>query len=269
MKLEVTRAIVVTMLITMFGLAGCQQGVVRPYGDSNSEDQTGSLGIAAKKGNGDVYMRLAVVYMQRDQLAVALQNIKKSVSLDPNNGEAHNVMALIYGRIGETALAEKHFKRSKQLQPKNPYTLNAYGSFLCGQKRYKEADEQFKLALKNPLYTTPEVALTNAGICAMRANDNDLAEAYLRRALQRNSRFSMALFQLAQLSFDSGDSIAARGFLTRYHKVAKFTPQSLWLSIQVERKLGNRNAVASNSIQLRGSFPDSTEVKLLRDSFKK
>ncbi len=265
MKLEVSRAIVATVLIAMFGLAGCQQGTVRP----NSDDETGSLGTTSKKGAGDVYVKLAVAYMQRDQLGVALQNIKKAISVDPNNGEAHNVMAIIYSRLGESALAEQHFKRSNELQPKNPYTLNAYGSFLCEKKRYKEADELFNAALKNPLYTTPEVALTNAGICAKRANNLDTAEAYLRRALQYNGRFSQALFQMAQLSYDTGDSIAAKEFLNRYHRVAKFTAQSLWLAIQIERKLGNKSAEASYSMQLRGSFPDSMEVKLLRDSLKK
>lgn len=264
MKLEVPRAIVVTVLITMFGLAGCQQGMVR----TDSEDEAGSLGTTAKKGTGDVYVRLAVIYMQQGQMGVALQNIKKAVAADPNNGEAHNVMAIIYSRLGENDLADKHFVRSKQLQPRNPYTLNAYGGFLCGQKRFKEAEDQFKAALKNPLYTTPEVALTNAGICAKRAKDIDLAEAYLRRALQHNSKFSVALFNMAQVSFDAGDMVAARDFLKRYHQVAKFTSQSLWLAIQVERKLGNKNAVASYSMQLRGSFPDSTEVKLLRDSLR-
>lgn len=264
MKLEVSRAIVVTVLVAMFGLAGCQQGAIRP----DATDETGSLGTASKKGAGDVYVKLAVAYMQRDQLGIALQNIKKAVSLDPNNGEAHNVMAIIYSRLGETALADQHFKRSKQLQPKNPYTLNAYGSFLCGQKRYKEADEQFNAALKNPLYTTPEVALTNAGVCAKRADDTTAAEAYLRRALQYNGRFSQALFHMAQLSYDSGDSVAAKEFLKRYHNVANYTSQSLWLAIQIENKLGNRSAMASYSMQLRSSFPDSSEVKLLRDSLR-
>jgi type IV pilus assembly protein PilF len=264
-KLDVSKAIAVTVLISMFGLAGCQQGVVRPDGD----DQTGSLGTAPKKGSGDVYVKLAVAYMQRDQLGVALQNVKKAISIDPNNGEGHNVMAIIYSRLGESSLAERHFKRSKELEPKNPYTLNAYGSFLCGKKRYKEADEQFNAAMKNPLYTTPEVALTNAGICAKRAKDTDKAEAYLRRALQYNGRFPLALFQMAQLSYDSGDSTAAKVFLNRYHEVAKYTSQSLWLAIQIERKLGNKSAEASYSMQLRGSFPDSTEVQLLRKSLKR
>jgi len=124
-------------------------------------------------------------------------------------------MAIIYSRLGETGLADKHFKQSKKLQPRHQYTLNAYGSFLCGQKKYKEAEEQFKSALKNPLYKTPEVALTNAGVCARRAKDPDLAEAYLRRALQHNKKFSVALFNMARISYDTGDMEASRvyGFL--------------------------------------------------------
>ncbi len=265
MKLEVSKAVVTIVVMLVFGLSGCQTTGIRASGD----DATGSLGqTTQKKGTGDVYVRLAIIYMQKGQLGVALQNVKKAVAADPNNGEAHNVMAIIYNRLGENGLADKHFKRAKSLQPKNPYTLNAYGTFLCGQKKFKEADKQFKEALKNPLYKTPEVALANAGICARQTNDLDLAEAYLRRALQHNTKFSVALFQMSKISYETGDMQAARDFLKRYHDVAKFTSQSLWLGIQIERKLGNRDAVASYSMQLKGSFPDSTEVKLLKDSLK-
>ncbi len=265
MKLEVSRTLVAILVILVFGLSGCQSNSVRADG----EDDMGSLGQTKKKGSGDVYVRLAVVYMQQGQLAEALQNIKKGIALDPNNGEAHNVIALLYSRLGENKLAEEHFKRANSLQPKNSYTLNAYGTFLCGQKRYKEADAQFKEALKNPLYRTPEVALTNAGICARQTKDLDIAEAYLRRALQHNSKFSVALYQMALVSYETGDMLTARDFLKRFHDVAKPTSQSLWLAIQIEQKLGNKNAVASYSIQLKGSFPDSTEVQLLKDSLKK
>jgi type IV pilus assembly protein PilF len=74
---------------------------------------------------------------------------------------------------------------------------------------------------------------------------------------------------MARISFETGEMQVARDFLQRYHQVAKFTPQSLWLGIQIEQKLGNRDAVASYSMQLKGSFPDATEVKLLKDSLKK
>ena len=264
MKLEVSKALVTTIVLLAFGLSGCQGTGIRPGGMGG--DTTGSLGQAKKTGSGDVYVRLAVAYMQQGQLGAALQNAKKGAALDSNNGEAHNVLAIIYSRLGETALADKHFRRAKSLQPKNSYTLNAYGSFLCGQKKYKEADVQFKAALKNPLYKTPEVALTNAGICARQHKDLDLAEAYLRRALQHNKRFPIALLQMSKISYETGDNQSAREFLNRYHRVAKPTAESLWLGIQIEQKMGDRDAVASYSMQLKGNFPDSTEVKLLKDS---
>jgi type IV pilus assembly protein PilF len=263
-KLEVSKALVTTVMLLVFGLSGCQTTGVRPGGMGS--DTTGSLGQAKRTGAGDVYVRLAVAYMQKGKMGEALKNGKKGVALDPNNGEAHNVLAIIHSRIGENALADKHFKRAKKLQPKNPYTLNAYGSFLCGQKKYKEADVQFKEALKNPLYKTPEVALTNAGICARQHKDLDLAEGYLRRALQHNKQFPVALIQMAKVSYETGDMEAARDFLNRYHNSAQSTAESLWLGVQIEQKLGNRNAVADYSMQLKGRFPDSSEVQMLKDS---
>jgi type IV pilus assembly protein PilF len=266
-KLEVSKTLVTIILISVFGLSGCQTTGVRLGGTEG--DTTGSLGQSQKTGAGDVYVRLAVAYMQKSQLAEALKNAKRAVGLDPGNGEAHNVLAIIYSRLGENALAGKHFKRAKSLQPKNSYTLNAYGSFLCGQKKFKEAEEQFKAALENPLYKTPEVALTNAGICARQHKDLDVAEAYLRRALQHNKNFSTALFQMSKLSYEIGETQEARRFLNRYHDVANYTAESLWLGIQIEQKLGNRDAVASYSMQLKGKYPDSTEVQLLKDSLKR
>lgn len=267
MKLELSRALVTIIMISTFGLSGCQTTGFRP-GGTEVADTAGSLGRTQRTGAGDVYLRLAIAYMQQGQLGDALKNSKRSIELDPYSGESHNVLAIIYSRLNENKLAEKHFRRAISLQPKNSYTLNAFGSFLCGQKKYKEADIQFKAALKNPLYKTPEVALTNAGICARQHRDLDLAEAYLRRALQHNKRFSTALLQMAKVSYETGDAQAARDFLNRYHRVAKHTSESLWLGVQIEQKLGDQNAVASYSMQLKGQFPDSNEVRLLKDSLQ-
>jgi len=254
--------VVVIALMFAFALTGCESGGVR----GDLDDDGGALGEEKGKGAGDIYVKLAIAYMQQGQLRQALIKAKRGVDVDPSNAEAHNVLAIIYSRLGENEQADKHFQRAKSLRPRNPYTLNAYGSFLCEQKKFDEADKQFKAALKNPLYGTPEVALANAGICARRAKDNDLAEAYLRRSLQHNKNYSVALYQMAQISYETGEILSARAFLKRFHTVAKFTPQSLLLAIKVERKLGNRDGVASYQMQLRGSFPDSMEVKLLRES---
>lgn len=253
-------------LFTLLLLAGCQQGAVRPGNTSpDMVDNTGRFGQDSQTGAGDVYVKLAIAYMREGHLDVALKKAKQALSVEPANAEGHNVIALLYDRLGERDLAEKHFVRSLKIESKNSYVLNAYASFLCQQQRFTEADQYFLKALENPLYRTPEVALTNAGICAARDNDLKKAEGYLRRALTFNPDFSLALIQMAQISFQSGENLSSRAYLQRYLAQARPTPASLWLGIRNERLLGDQNAVSSYSLMLKNNFPDSREVQLLRD----
>lgn len=253
-------------LLALLFLVGCQQGAVRP--DSTSTDMvdnTGRFGEKSRTGAGDVYVKLAIAYMREGQLDVALQKAKQALSVEPANAEGHNVIALLYDRLGERDLAEKHFRRSLKIDPKNSYVLNAYASFLCQQQRFTDADSYYMKALENPLYWTPEVALTNAGICAARNNELEKAEGYLRRALTFNANFPLALIQMAQISFQIGENLSSRAYLQRFLEQSKPTAASLWLGIQNERLLGDQNAVSSYSLMLKNNFPDSREVQLLRD----
>ncbi|MES9902539.1 MAG: type IV pilus biogenesis/stability protein PilW [Sedimenticola sp.] len=263
-----SRIIRLLLLITLVGgMAGCQQSGVRP--DVDTEDNTGQMGQESVAGAGDVYVRLAVGYMQDGRLGVALKKARHALQVDPDNAEAHNIIALLYDRLGEPGLAERHFKQGLKLQPRHSYMLNAYGTHLCRRGRYEEADQQFLLALKNPLYKTPEVALTNAGICARRKPDLVQAERYLRQALEHNPKIATALMQMARVSYDAAEYFSARAYLQRYTEVTKQTASSLWLGIQTERKLGDRDAVSSYSLSLRNNFPDSQEAMLLKESNKK
>ena len=249
------------VLLGILVLAGCQStGVRDDFGEQPGDIETGTSDSRA-----DVYVKMAIEYMRKGQLDIAMQRIKQGIEVDSNNGEAYNVLALLYQQLGEFQLAEENFERAVRLQSRNPYIRNAYGSFLCSQEKFDDADEQFRAALTNPLYRTPEIALTNAGICARQGNNLSAAEEYFRRALEQQPMFPQALYQMAQVSYDKGDALAARGYLQRYQTVAKHTPQSLWLAIQTEQELGNKNAVASYKMLLRGSFPDSKEAKLLQE----
>lgn len=255
---------VMLLLLVTWQLQGCAPAQTR------STDETGELGaVEGDQSAADVYVKLAVAYMQEGQMDQALKKAKRGLQLDPNNPSANNVIALLYERLGDRELAERHFQRAAKLDPKDPYIRNAYGSFLCAGERYAEADEQYMQALRNPLYKTPEVALTNAGICAGRNNNMEQAETNFRKALQANPKFPVALAQMAQISLDKGNYLSARGYLQRYLEVAKHTARTLWIGIQAERELGDRDAVASYEMLLRGRFPDSEEMRLMEESRQK
>ncbi len=244
-------------------LAGCQPGAVRP--DAGA-DATGELGTLKTASPADVYIELADAYMKERNYAEALKNAKKATRADPGNSNSFNVLGIVYQQLGERAQAERAYQRAIQLDPRDPYALNAYGAFLCVDKRYAEADGLFARAVQNPLYQTPWMALTNAGICAHDAGELAKGEAYLRQALQVNKRFGPALLRMARISLEADNALSARAYLQRYAEVAPHNAESLWLGIQTERILGDRDQAASYSLLLRSRFPDSEQVQLLNAS---
>ena len=84
-----------------------------------------------------------------------------------------------------TRKAEQNFERALALAPNDPEIHHNWGWYLCQHKREREALAQFELAVRNPLYRTPEIALVNAGRCAQAIGDVRAAEGYFRRALVR------------------------------------------------------------------------------------
>ncbi len=246
------------VVITLLGCGGSAS-----Y--KTSEDETGELGREREASPADIYVQLGIAYMQEGQYAIALRKLKQALEADANSAEAHNVIALLYERLGEMGLAQEHYNQAVRLEPDNPFVRNAFGSFLCLQRKYAEAEEQFQRALRNPLYPTPWVANTNAGLCARRAGDKASAERYFRQALTANSRFAPALFQMADLSFEQDNYMSSRAYLQRYLSEAEHTARSLWLGVRVEDGLGDQNAVASYKMLLRAKFPDAPEVQMLRE----
>jgi type IV pilus assembly protein PilF len=250
------------LALLLAGLSGCQQGGVRPSGG----DSTGELGTLKGPSPADVYVNLAAEYLRDRQYSEALKNAKKATLVDPDSANAFTALGLVYQQIGEDAQADRAFRRALGNDGRNPYALNAYGSFLCAQRQYAEADEMFQRAVTNPLYQTPWVALSNAGICADDGGDPAQAEVYLRRALEQNPRFAPALLRMVDVSLQRDNPLSARAYLPRYEAVAEHSAESLWLGIQTERRLGDRDQVASYALLLRARFPDSQQVRLLNES---
>jgi type IV pilus assembly protein PilF len=242
-------------------ISGCaSQGQVR------EQDTTGELGSEKRESPAKIYVEMGIAYLRDGQSAIALQKLKKAISVDPQNGEAHNVIAIIYERLGKQELAGEHYAKAVQLQPENPFIRNARGSYFCKQGQYKEADAEFASALGNPLYPTPWVAMTNAGLCAERSGDTVKAENYYRRALSANDQYFQALYQMAELSYLQGNYLSARAYLERYNAASDPTAGSLWLGVQIERRLGDIRKVRNYQDQLLEKFPDSPEVLLLNQS---
>ncbi|HYW04551.1 MAG TPA: type IV pilus biogenesis/stability protein PilW [Gammaproteobacteria bacterium] len=238
--------------LVVLALAGCATQGNTPFPESVKQ--------AARLNT-----QLGIGYMQQEQYELAKQKLMRALS-QADLPETHVALAELYRRMDRDKLAEKQFRKALDLAPDRPETHNNYGVFLCDQGRYKDAVSQFMQAVNNPAYSTPAYAYTNAGLCVQRKGDSRQAGKYFRQALQVNPRFGQALYQMAALSYRKGKYMNARAFLERYAQVAPPTPDSLWLAVRTERKLGNKQAAAKYAQKLRKQFPDSDQANKLNPS---
>jgi type IV pilus assembly protein PilF len=233
-------------------LAGCAGGAAKR--------DSATLGVTQEASPADIYVNMAAAYFERGQLDAALERGLRALQEDKRNADAHYVLAIIYRRLDKEAEADKHFAQALRLEPNNPEFLNAHGTFLCIERRYDEAIERFEQAVDNPLYQTPEVALTNAADCARRANRGPQAERYLREALSRNPAYAPALLAMARLGYERGDYQDARGYMARYGRIGQPTPGALLTAYRIERALGNQANAKTLAEALRSRYPDAPEV---------
>ena len=248
-----------TIALFLLGLAGCNT-VASP--DKNNNIRPAQTTNDVARSNLD----LGIAYMKEGDYEKALDKLNKAKEADPNYSPTYNVLGLLYQLLGQNNKAEDNFKKAIRLNSADSSTLNNYGRLLCQEKRYEEAEDTFKQAADNPLYATPEIAIANAGVCVYDIGEIDKAESYFRKALSLNPRIPPALLLMSEISYNRNDALSARGYFKRYAEVARHTPKSLWLGIQIEQELGDADAVSSYALLLRNQFPESPEAEKLRQA---
>lgn len=229
---------------------------------SSDSPRTQTSSSSSPLERAKVHTELGVRYYEIGQLGVALEELTIATSADSSYAPAYNALGLVHMALREDDQAEKNFLKALKLDPSSSEAKNNYGLFLCQRGRAKEGIRELLDALKNPLYSTPDVAYMNAGLCSRKAGDNKGAEEFYLRATRLNPNQAEALFGLADLSFQRDDYAAAKQYLGRYMTAANPpVAEALWLGARTERKLGNRDALANYGSQLRRRYPSSPETK--------
>lgn len=260
-----TRLRVIASIACAFSVAGCvSRGAESVSGPDYQAPAMGAAGQetdAARRAR--IRLELGASYYQQGNHAVAIEELRQALTIDPDYAPAHGMLGLVHMALGDRARAEESFQRALRLSPGDSELRNNYGWFLCQTGRERESLAQFSAALKNPLYPTPARPLHNAGICSLRLGEAVEAEKYFLQAFQVDPRNPVAMFHLAELNLKRRDFERARFYTQRL--LAGFEPsaQVLGLAFRVERASGNREAAATHALQLRRRFPGSPEAEAL------
>ena len=210
-----------------------------------------------------LHTELAAGYLELGNYGVALQEAGEALKADGNYAPAYSVLGLVYMELRDDKAAETNLQRALRISPQDSDINNNYGWFLCQRKREQESIKYFLAALRNPLYATPDKSWVNAGICARQAGDLAAADDYFQKALKLRPSQPQALLQLADMAYKRKSYPEAKAYLMRIQRDTEPTAELLWLSLRVERALGDRNAEGSIGFQLRKNFPESREARAL------
>jgi len=217
--------------------------------------------LAPTPGASIRLMEDATIAMQSLDYARAKELAEQSLAADPNNARAYSILGLIHQRQRNTEEAKVNFAKAVKLDPNDVAIRNNYGSYLCANRRFLKAEENYLSAANNPTNPDPDIALANAGLCALRANDKARASSFFSRALKLNGAQTTALYQLSKIAFENDDALTASGFLQHYLTHKGHTAKSLWLAAEIESKLENPASQQALLEQLKTEFPDSPEAR--------
>jgi type IV pilus assembly protein PilF len=217
--------------------------------------------LADARRRAELHTSLAAQYYQRGNFVVAVEETRLALKDDPAYYPALNVRALIFMELREDAQARQAFEQALALAPRDPDVMNNFGWFLCLRGEDARGMELFTRVLGDTMYTSPEKALLNAGLCSRMAGRNAEAEDYLRRAVVFKPDLAGALYSLAELMYEKGGYKEAENYLVRYMRLGEPTLSALVLGVKLARAQGEKAAEDSMLQQLRRRFPDAPQTR--------
>lgn len=248
------------------GLAGCVTTGAppkSPYHSNGDDDiKTASDQTAADRLSA-TRMELAAAYLGRNQPTDALDQVKQALQAKPDNPAAYGLRGLIYASLGDNEKADESFRRALQLAPHDGDLMHNYGWYMCQQRRFDDADAEFKRAIAEPSYRSASRTMLVEGICQARAGKGQEAERTLSRAYELDPANPTIAVNLGEVLYRNGQYERARFYIRRVNSRQEFaSAQTLWLAARIEHKLGQPEQVKAMGAQLRDRFPDSPEALL-------
>lgn len=191
-------------LLLMIGLGGCQ----------TSDDNV-------RKATGYYQEGLANIETDRRQAFVSFQ---KAIQLNPRHKEAHYYLAHLYTLQGKYPQAEDELREVLKIDPDYADAHNYLGQVLEAKGQWHDAVAEYRAALRNPLYTTPDIVLFRLGRTLAREGDTEGAIQALEDALRvspPSQPLGPVYLELGRAYVKLGYNTKAREALTEVTKLEK------------------------------------------------
>lgn len=169
------------------------------------------------------YFRLAQANFSEGNNQEAIQNLEKSLELNPKDADVHAFLGIVYLLLSDFEGAEKEMEEALKLNPYLTDARNSLGAVYMKTGRGEEARAAFEEALKDRTYSSPEKILYNLGTLHLEAKRYPEALDAFQRAVGSNSAYAKGYFGLGQTYAETGKIEDAR---KSFRKVVALEPNS-------------------------------------------
>jgi len=193
----------------------------------------------------------------------AYTEFQKAIMLDPKNKEALNQLGYLSARFKKYDDAISYYRRAIAADPNYADAMNNLGVLYLELENWDEAIKCFHSALKNPIYRSPEKALSSLGYAYYRKGEYSKAETYLKEAIARNPIFSIAYYTLGLVYVKDGDD---RSAVEQFQKAIDIVPNYIdahWEIANAYRRLGIREKAVTH---FRIVADKDTDIKRIRQA---
>lgn len=139
-----------------------------------------------------IHVQLGLALLELNNVSQAKQKFLQAKNEAPREPSVWYGLGYFLERTGEVKAAEQHYRIAIDLHCTEGASRNNYAIFLCRQGRYQEAFNEFNKAVNDARYLQSAQAFVNASICASKIPDRQLAEAYFKKALEKDSTLDNA-----------------------------------------------------------------------------
>ncbi|MFD3319218.1 type IV pilus biogenesis/stability protein PilW [Alteromonas macleodii] len=206
-------------------------------------------------------MSLGLTYLQNNNYTQAKKNLDKALEFNPRSADVQFSMAYYYQLVGDNLRAEEYYETAIDLAPNNGDIANSYGAFKCQNGEYEKAKAYFFDAINNRLYANAAQTYENLALCAQSQGKLDEAIGYFQDALKHQPARGKSLFLLSELYTVSEQWELAESTLRKYERVAKVTPDSLWLAYEIAKGKGDLETAKGYGEMMMSLFPESELTK--------
>jgi type IV pilus assembly protein PilF len=222
------------------------------------------------KASSQQHVEIASQYFQMGNIEQTQIHLQRALELNPDSAAAYSLLGVVLDHEGDLDGARKDYAKAVSLDGSYSTGRNNYGAFLFRQGKYAEAVKQLQVAADDLSYQSRDQAMANLGRAEAAAGNIPLARQALTRALIIHPGMPDATFELAQINFDSGDTVTSYRYYKQYVGLLQNqlvqSSRSLWLGIRLERIYGNKDALGSYELALKHLYPDSPEYKAYAQS---